>query len=362
MDAKGFELLEALVACPSATGSEQAIQRLVAEHARGFADVLEPDLHGNLGVVLNPGAERRVVLAAHCDQIGFMVMEIGEAGFLHVDPLGGVDEQTVLGTRVVVHGRKGPVPGVFGKTSTHLQASNEREKTPLVDQVWVDIGARSREEAEERVGIGDAVTYEARLLRLQNDRVAGPGLDNAAGLWAILEVARRCAGKKLEVALHCVSTVQEEVGSRGAESAVSRIRPVVAVSVDTTLTVDDPGVPKKRTAPKVRLEGGPSISMGPNTHPVVAHLLCRAAREKGVSCQREPNADVESNDAKPLQVGGGGVAVASVGIPIRNMHTPTEVMSLTDLEGAATLLTEFVLSLRDGTDLLPISFDPPGRG
>ncbi|HYE61337.1 MAG TPA: hypothetical protein VD997_05020 [Phycisphaerales bacterium] len=355
MDEAGRELLERIIACPSPTGDEQQLQRMIREYASEFADAIEPDLHGNLGILLNPRAPRKVMLAAHCDTIGFLVMDIGDDGFIRVDPLGGADEQAVPGTRVVIHGERGEVPGIFGKVATHNQGSSEREKTPSIADAWIDIGATSREDAEELVRIGDYVTFEARVQDLRNGRVAAPGLDNGAGLWTILEVARRCAQEELDIALYCVSTVQEEIGSRGAESAANRISPVIAISVDTTLAIDDPGMPSKRTTPKLALGKGPSISMGPNTNVVVADLLVGAARARDLPFQREPNADVESNDAKPLQVGDGGAAAASIGIPIRNMHTPVEVMSLSDLEATADLLTEFVLRLKDDTDLLPIN-------
>ncbi len=356
MNREGWDFLEELISTGAPGGAEQRIQRLLYARAEKFADRIDADLHGNLSVVINPGATRRVMLAAHCDRIAFMVMQIEENGYIHLDAVGGVDESTVLGATVVIHGQKGDITGVLGKTASHNQSEDERSKVPKLDTMWVDIGCRDKEEVEKLVSLGDYVTFAPTISRLRNNRIAAPALDNCLGLWAVMETARRCAAAgKLDVALYCVSTVQEEIGSRGADTATSQISPDIAIAVDTTLAIDDPSRPQKVTAPTIRLDAGPSISAGPNTNPALARLLTDAADRAGVDHQREPNPSPESNDAKAMQIADGGAAALSVGIPIRNMHTQVEVASLRDVEATAAMLTEFVRTLRSTTDLLPIN-------
>ncbi|HYE02217.1 MAG TPA: hypothetical protein VD963_03165, partial [Phycisphaerales bacterium] len=197
-------LLHDLLRTPSPTGHETALQELIAERFRGIAERRETDLHGNLFLGVNTGAERAVMLAAHCDQIGFMIKHVDRNGYLFVDHLGGVDEAIVAGERVIVHGARGPVAGVFGKKATHLQSTSEREEVPRHSEVWIDIGVKDREEAEGHVRVGDYVTFEPRLTPLRNGRIAAPGLDDKAGLFAVLEALRLCAERDLSVALWVV--------------------------------------------------------------------------------------------------------------------------------------------------------------
>ncbi len=358
-DAKAF--LYRILDCHAPTGDEQRLQRLLREWAEPFADRVTPDEHGNLQVVINPDAPLRVMLAGHCDQIGFLVMRIDQDGFVLVDALGGVDESVLPGSRVVIYGPKGTVPGVIGKTAVHNESSSEQSEAPRLEDLWIDVGAASREEAERIVEVGNYATFEAWITELEGDRIAAPALDNALGLWAVMETARRCAERGVKVALHCVSTVQEEIGSRGALTRAQAIRPHIAIAVDTTLALDDPGHASKKTDTRVRIGDGPTVSVGPNTNSAVGRRLEEAAKAAGVGCQREPHSDLESNDAKSLQVAGGISAAGSVGIPIRNMHTQAEVASLADAEATAKLLTEFVCALPEKLSLLPID-DGPAAG
>lgn len=352
-----------ILACHAPTGDEQELQRMLRGRAESFADEIVPDSHGNLAVVVNPDAPLRVMLAGHCDRIGFLVMQISEGGFVKVDALGGVDEATLPGARVRIRGRDGFVDGVFGKTAVHNEGADEQTRISKLDTLWIDVGAGSREEAERLVAVGDYAAFHPSVVSFPGGRIAAPGLDNALGVWTVMEVARRCADRGIAVALHCVSTVQEEVGSRGAETAAARIRPHVAIAVDTTPALDDPGHSKKQTDPWVCLGGGPSVAFGPNHNREVVRRLMKAAKAANINVQAEPSAELASNDARSLQVAGVGAATGSVGIPIRNMHTQVEVTDLSDSEAAAALLTEFVCALPEKLSFLPIDFgiEAPGR-
>jgi endoglucanase len=350
-----------MLSLASPTGGEQVLQRYLYEWAKPLADRIEADLMGNLAVVVNPEARLRVMLAAHCDRVGFMIMDITEQGYLKVDSLGGIDEATVLGARVVIRGKKGDVTGIFGKVSTHLQTKKQKEQVPLMDRVWIDIGAKDRKEAEEFVSVGDYAIYEPRVTELKGSRLAAPALDNIIGVYSVMQVAKNCAERRIDVALYCLGTVQEEIGSRGATAAAEGIKPDVAIAVDTTLATDMPGKTKSLTDPALNLDAGPSILSGPNGHPIITRLLKEVAQKNDIPYQMKPDAKAASNDAKPMQLAAGGTAAGSIGIPLRNMHTQVEVASMFDIEATIHLLTEFICSLREDQDLLPINHNINGE-
>jgi endoglucanase len=355
MDDAAKAFLFELLATPSPTGDEARVQRLLHRRLAPYADRVEVDAHGNLYLWRNPAAERRVMLAAHCDQIGFLVTEIVPNGYLHVEPLGGLDEGVVPGGRVTIHAKGGPVAGVFGRKAIHLQTPQERGQAPGLRSIWIDIGAKDHDDAARCVALGDYATYELNAVELRNGRVAAPGLDDKAGLWVMAEAFRRLRDDRLDFALVAVSTVQEEVGLRGAGAAALHVRPEVGVAIDVTHATDDPGV-KPGMVPCV-LGGGPAIPSGPSTNPVVGRMLVEAARRHDIPYQPTPFASLAGNDSKELQVAGGPAAAVGIGIPNRNMHTQVEVCQLDDLEHTARLLVEFLRSLRADTDFRPYRLD-----
>ena len=358
MEPAAKELLYELLQIPSPTGHEQMVQRKIRDRFRGVADVVEPDVHGNLVLGINTGARRKVMLAGHCDQIGFLVKYISPDGYIYLDTLGGNDYGVVLGEHLVIHTRGGPVTGVVGRKPVHLQQGPEVQQIPAASKIWLDIGATNKEDVEQIVSLGDYVTFRTGVTELRGDLIASPGLDNVAGLVVCLEVLRRCKRSRCEVALYVASTVQEEIGSRGASTVTARLSPDVGVAVDVVPATDDPGydLPPQRYVP-VKLRGGPTISTGPNTNPVVGRLLSDAARRLGLPHQPDPSGATAPNDARVIQVADSGVATAAVGIPQRNMHTQVEICSLQDIEHATQMLVEFVASVRADTDLRPINFD-----
>lgn len=354
------EFLHRLLCTPSPSGAEQAVQHAVRDYLADVADAVEVDLHGNLELVRNPGAPRRVMLAGHCDQIGFMVRHVTKGGFVTVEPIGGIDESVLVGAHVTIHAADGPVHGVIGKKPVHLESAAERSTVANPETRWIDIGARDRDEALARIEVGDYVTYRLAITTLHGDVVSAPGLDNKAGLWVACEAFRRCAAHDPGVALHLVSTVQEEVGLRGADTATSRISPEVGLAIDVTFAADDPGTDIPTAVP-TRLGGGPCISHGPNTNPVVEQLLLAVADREGIAVQPAPSGELEGNDAKQIQRSDGGVATAAIGIPLRNMHTQVEVVDLHDLEQAARLVAAFVSAIGPETDFRPFHAPPRRR-
>src|SRR4051812_8720264 len=192
MDRAAKQFLYDLLRTPSPTGREQPIQRKIHDHFKSIAHSIEPDLHGNLLLALNPHAKRKVMLAGHCDQIGFLVKYISPSGYIYLDTLGGNDYGVILGERLVIHSKSGPVEGVVGRKPVHLQQGPEVQQIPAASKIWVDIGAKNEEEVRKVVGIGDYVTFKPQVTELQNNLIASPGLDNVSGLVVSLEVLRRC--------------------------------------------------------------------------------------------------------------------------------------------------------------------------
>jgi putative aminopeptidase FrvX len=352
MDQKSKDFLFELLRCPSPSGNEQEIQKLIHREFEGIAESIIPDIHGNLILGLNTKAKKRVMVASHCDQIGFMVKHISDKGFISVDKIGGTDDGVMLGSQMTIWTDGGPVDGVFGKKPIHLQSKSEIEQVPLLKNMWIDIGARDKQDAERQVKLGDYITFRLNALELSNNRITSPGLDNKAGLFVALEALRNCARSKLSFAVYIASTVQEEVGLRGATTAAAHLAPQVALAIDVTLASDDPGNTDPSTV-DCKLGSGPCISHGPNSNPAVERLLLDAASRLKLPFQAAPSGDLEGNDSKQLQVAHDGVATASISIPERNMHTQVEVVDLQDLEHSIQLTTEFLVFLNEQQEFRP---------
>jgi len=242
--------------------------------------------------------------------------------------------------------------GVIGRKAVHLMDEEERKKPVELHTLWIDIGAKNKDEAKKLVSIGDPVTYTAGLERLQGDLAVGRGFDDRAGAFAVAEALRLLSEDPPEAAVFAVSTVQEEVGRRGAATSTFGLEPKVGIAVDVIHASDHPEV-DKRKAGEVKLGGGPVISKGADINPVVADMLIRTAEEEGIPYQTEGSPRDSGTDAHAIQVSRAGVASGVVSIPLRYMHTPVEVLSLVDLENVAKLLAAFARRITEETELVP---------
>ncbi|MCL2119911.1 MAG: M42 family metallopeptidase [Planctomycetaceae bacterium] len=349
-DSKDF--FKQLILTPSPTGFEEKIQAVVRDYMAPYADTLETDVHGNVIAARNPDAPLRVMLAGHCDQIGLLVNYIDAEGFLYVLTLGGWDAPMLLGQRVIIWAENGPVPGVIGKKPIHLLTEEERKKTVKIQDIWIDIGAKNKEEAEKLVEIGTPVTVELEYREMQNDMVAAPGMDDKAGVWVVMEALRRIDASKLKCAVYAVSTVQEEVGLRGAKTSAFGIDPQVGIAVDVTFATDCPTIEKKQNG-EVVVGGGPVIARGPNMNNKLVNALVKTAKDHEVAYQICAEGRITGTDANMIQVNRSGVATGLVSIPNRYMHSPVEVISLKDIDAAADLLARFLESLEPDTSFIP---------
>jgi endoglucanase len=302
--------------------------------------------------VVNPAGQPRIMLAGHCDQIGLMVQHIDDNGFLYVQPIGGWDMQILLGQKLTVWARDGGMSGVVSRRAPHLLTPEERNKVPQFTDIWVDIGVKDREEAQSVVTPGDPVTMQLGVRELRNQIISSPGLDDKVGVWTVMETLRLLHGRPLQAAVYCVSTVQEEIGLRGATTSAYGIRPDVGIAVDVTHATDTPGNDKKQLG-DTRLGAGPTVFRGPNINPRVFEALEKTAKSHEIPIQVRGSPRATGTDANVMQLSREGVATGLIGIPNRYMHSPVELVSLDDLDKAAHLLAEFCLAVAAGMDWTP---------
>jgi endoglucanase len=346
------QFLRTAIETPSPSGFEEPIQELVRNYIAPYADDLRTDVHGNVVAVKNPQHGLRLMLAGHCDQIGMLVTHIDEQGFVYAQTIGGWDPQQLIGQGMTIWTQSGPVPAVISRKPIHLQNQKERGQVVELEQLWLDIGAKNKAQAAERVMVGDAITLRLQFETLMGQLVTGPGMDNKTGMWTVMEALRRASELKLNCALYSVSTVQEEIGLRGAKTAAGSIQPHVAIAVDVTHASDCPTIDKTQQG-DIRLGNGPVIFRGPNMNRRVTDRLIMLAKQNEIPHQIAANGKAVSNDANVLQIHGAGVATGLVAIPNRYMHSAVEVVSLEDIDNAAQLLALFAASLQPDDDFTP---------
>lgn len=354
MDDHAGQFFRQAIRTPSPSGYEEPIQALVREYVSAFADELRTDVHGNLIATLGDATGPRLMYAGHCDQIGMLVSYIDEEGFVYAHTIGGWDPQQLVGQTMTIWTASGPISAVISRKPIHLLSSKEREQVVTLDEMWLDIGAADQQAAKELVQVGDPITLELCYRTLQGDLVCGPGMDNKTGMWTVIEALRRCAGGGTSLAcqLHSVTTVQEEIGLRGARTAAGSIDPDVAIAVDVTHASDCPTIEKKQRG-DIRLGAGPVIYRGPNVNRKVAQRLIELADANDVPYQLASIGRAAPNDSNVLQIHRAGVATGLIGIPNRYMHSAVETVSLGDLDHAATLLQLFAEHLTADDSFIP---------
>lgn len=351
--------LERLLASMGASGFEEQPQVVIRERMKGRCDELRTDVHGNVIGGVNVKSPLRVMLAGHVDEIGLMVTHIDEKGFLYMAGIGGFDIAVLPGQRVIVHGAGGPVQGVIGRKPIHVLTDEERKQLPKMEDLFIDIGAADAKEAARHVRVSDPVTIDAEMKYLLNELVASRGIDDRAGAFIVTEVLLELSRRKPKVAVWSVSTVQEEVGLRGARTSAYGIDPQVGIAVDVGFTTDYPGIDKRKFGDN-KVGGGPIIARGPNINPAVFDGLSRVAKAKRIPHQFEAAPRPTGTDANPMQVNRSGVAAGLISVPNRYMHSPNEIASLADLDNCIRLLAEYVLSLKPTDTFIP-GARKPGR-
>jgi endoglucanase len=354
MTPESLAFLKSLLDTPGPSSFEAAPARVWRKEAGSLADDVRADVGGNSRATLNPGGRPRVMFAGHIDEIGVMVTHIDDDGYLSFDTIGGWDHQVFVGQRVRLLGREGPVTGVVGKKAIHIMDKDEREKISKVEDLWIDVGAVSRAEAERRLRIGDPGVLAAGVLEFPNGRLVSRSIDNRIGAFVVLEALRLLAGTRPAASVSAVATTREEIAATGggARSSAVALEPDVAIVVDVTHATDYPGVDKRRHG-DYRLGGGPVLSRGASVSDIVFELLATTAAAEEIPFSIEAASRDTHTDAEAIFNAHRGVATALVSVPNRYMHSPNEMVTLEDLDRTARLLAAFTRRLSPETDFVP---------
>ena len=346
------QLLNDLLNAPSPSGFEAPAQDVIRKFASPLADTIETDVHGNVIAGKNVDGNPRLILAAHCDQIGMLVTHVDEKGYLYAQTIGGWDPQQLVGQRMTVWADCGPVAAVIARKPIHLLNDSERRQVVKLEELWLDIGAKDQEDAKSKVRIGDPVTLELGLRELQNGLANAPGMDDKTGLCVVFEAFRRIHSQQFPAAVFAVSTVQEEIGLRGAITSTYGVAPQVGIAVDVTHATDCPTIDQRQRG-EIGLGRGPVIFRGPNMNPKVVERLIQLAEDNSVPYQLAAIGRACPNDSNSIQISRGGVATGLVAVPNRYMHSAVETISRDDLDAAAELLAKFALSLKPEDSFIP---------
>ena len=333
----------------SPSGYEGEAQAVFDSHVKPAADTYSGDALGNRIAVLNPKGEPTLMLAGHMDELGLLITYVNKDGFVYFDTIGGHDRTVISGRRVLIQTANGPVKGVTGKRAIHLMDEADRKKVPEVHEIWIDIGARSKAEALERISIGDAATYDHEFELIHGSIATARAFDNKVGAYVVGETLIRLSkdAKKLAARVVAVATSQEEIGCRGATSSGYSVDPQVSLVVDVGHATDHPDCDNRKYG-ETKLSGGPIICRGANINPLVYENLIKAAKRLKIPYQVEGDPRPTGTDARAIQIGRGGVATGLVSIPLRYMHTPSEVVDLEDVERCVKLFVEFARGIKKG--------------
>jgi len=338
--------LTELLHARSPSGSEGEAQAVFDRHVKPAADLYANDALGNRMATLNPSGDPTLMLAGHMDELGLMITYVNKDGFIYFDTIGGHDRTVISGRRVIIQTANGPVKGVTGKRAIHLMDEGDRKKVPEIHEIWIDIGARSKKETLERVSIGDVATYDHEFELIHGTVGAARAFDNKVGAYVVGETLIRLSRERKRPAAKvvAVATSQEEIGVRGATASAYSADPHIALAVDVGHATDHPDCDNRKYG-ETKLGGGPIICRGPNINPKVYEKLLKAAKKLKIPYQIESDPRPTGTDARAIQMGRGGVSTGLVSIPLRYMHTPSEVVDLEDVERCVKLFVEFTKSL-----------------
>ena len=347
MNSKKIQQLISLLSTNTPSGCEGQIISFIKNEMKGLCR-LETDCLGNLYMFTGGEKGVKLMLTAHCDEVGFQITDIDNDGFAYLRRLGGLDRQSLPGTKVVALTEKGEVVGVFGKKSPHVQNEEEKKKVLEVEDLWIDFGFSSREVAQKVISIGDYVTaYEKPHLSHDNHCIISKALDNKICVFILLEVIKNLSKNKVNIPVVCVATTQEELGCRGGIIASHRISPDIAICLDVGIATDIPGMSKK-TYGDFKLGDGPGICRTPENNEKLVELLKETAKINNIKYQLITGfRPVGGTETGRIQLSTNGVVTAHISIPNRYMHSVVEMCNLDDVENTIKLITHTVHALQE---------------
>ncbi len=338
------EFLMELLRESSLSGQEHGIQKKWLDEVKGHTDQVEVDNIGNAYAILNPENNFKVMIAAHCDEIGFMVRKIDKKGFVYLEKVGGINPLLSLGMNVIIGEN---IHGVVGVRSEH---SGGEKKDLEAKDIFIDCGFKDKEDALKFISIGDSILYDLNPLKLHNSLISSKALDNKTGLFIISEVLKELSKEKLSIGVIGASTVNEETNMGGAYFAGSRYNPNMAIALDVTFSGDYP----RSEDLEIELGKGPVLAKGAPINRRINKHFEKIAEENNVSLQYELTPRNTGTDADVIRRTGRGVPVALVSLPLRYMHSPREVCSLEDIESEIKLLVESIKCIDENFNLCPI--------
>ena len=341
------QFLVDLLDARSPTGHEYEAQAVVDRYVEPEVDAYRKDTMGNRFATVNPGGDPSILFAGHIDELGLIITYINDKGFLYFDTLGGHDKSMISGRRVSILTKNGVVKGVTGKRAIHLMSPEDRKKVPDTHEIWIDLGVKSKEEAEALVRIGDCAVYDQSFELVRGSVGVARAFDDKAGAYAVLEAVRRLTKGRLAARVTAAATTQEEIGTRGAMTAAFSENPDFAIAVDVGHATDSPDCDPRKYGKFVQ-GGGPIVCRGPNINPVIFERIVEVAEKNKIPYQLEADPRPTGTDARAIQVAQAGIATGLLSIPLRYMHTPSEMVDLEDIEHTVQLLVAVARSLKKG--------------
>ena len=340
------QFLTEMLKAKSPSGAEAQAQAVFDHFVKPHAESYANDALGCRQATLNQKGAPTLMFAGHMDELGLIITYVNKDGFIYFDTIGGHDRSIISGRRVIVQTADGPVKGVTGKRAIHLMDEGDRKKVPEIHEIWIDIGAKSKAEALKRVAIGDVATYDHEFELISGSVGTARAFDNKVGAYIVGEALIRLAKAKakLNAKVVSVATTQEEIGVRGATTSAFAVDPHVALAVDVGHATDHPDCDNRKFG-ETKLGGGPIICRGPNINPKVYSRLLAIAKQARIPYQLEADPRPTGTDARAIQMARGGVACGLISIPLRYMHTPSEVVDLEDVENCVKLFVEFAKSI-----------------
>jgi putative aminopeptidase FrvX len=341
-----MDLLEQLCRADGVSGFEGNVAEIMKRELKKTCDEVSCDNFGNVIARKGKGT-KKIMLAAHMDEIGLLVKHITKEGYLNFVKVGGIDDRILLDQRVIVKSKGGDVIGIMGSKPPHLQKDEERKKVIKHEELFIDIGASSKKEAEKLVEIGDPVIFEPCFGKLGNDLLFGKAVDNRVGCYALIKVMEKLP-PKLDATVYAVASAQEEVGLKGARVAAFKLNPDYSLALDTTLAGDTPGI--KETESNLKLGKGPAVTImeasgrGVITHPKVREVIMKAAKRKRIPIQIDV-LEGGMTDAAIIYMTREGIPSGVISIVTRYIHGSSAVFNMDDVDNVVKLTVETVKSL-----------------
>lgn len=337
------QFLIKLINEPSPSGHEDKVQKIWKEETTKFCPKIDKDTHGNIIASLNPGNEKSIMIVGHSDEVGMIVNYINNEGFIYFKSVGGIDPSILSSQRARIITKKGIIEGAVGKISKHLDDPANEKKTPKMHELWIDIGAKNKKEAEKFITTGDPVIFGNDFQQLTGNLAMARCWDNKVGIFVVAEVLRNLSViKNLKKTVYGVSSVQEEIGTLPAGNAAYTYKPTVAIAVDVMPATDSPGVLKEKFG-ETHVDKGPVITKGVRTNKSLSLNLIETAKKKKIPYQIDIEQGYTYTDADAIARVRAGIPIGVVSLATRYLHSSVEILSLKDIDLTIELLTEFII-------------------